>query len=141
MPRLASETYRRGISVLGDALELMRAMEGTNRDQIEAEIADIAGEIKAFAHDGSQGTRALILEETLVFHRHRLGMQEQLRLRFSQLVHLASRCEAALHLTRIQIAGIKAGGLENGVYPVVEALQQTVRRAKEVQEEMQELGY
>ena len=68
-------------------------------------------------------------------------MREQLRLRADQLLHLASRCEATLNLTRIQVAGIRAGGLESGVDPVVNALQETVRRAKEVQDELQQLGY
>ena len=61
--------------------------------------------------------------------------------RAEQLLHLASRCEVTLNLTRIQIVGIKAGGLESSVDPVVEALRETVRRAEEVQEELQKLGY
>ena len=68
-------------------------------------------------------------------------MQDQLRLRAGQLLHLASRCEASLNLTRIQVVGIKTGGLESVVDAAVETLQETVRRAKEVQEELQKLGY
>jgi len=141
VPALAGETYRRGLSVLADALELMRAVDGPTREELEAVIANLESEIKFFEHDRDHRTKTLILEDTLASHRQRLGMQEQLRLRADQLLHLASRCEATLNLTRIQVIGIKAGGLESGVDLAVEALHETVRRAKEVQEELQNLGY
>ena len=141
VPALTGETYHRGLSVLADALELMRAIHGPNREQLEAEIADLEGEIATFEHNDSQRARTLILEETLASHRQRLGMLEQLRLRADQLLHLAGRCEASLHRTRIEVAAIKAGSLENSVDSVVTVLQETVHRAKEVQEELHRLGY
>ena len=131
----------RGLSVLGDALELMRAVDGPTRKQLEAEIADLELEIRSLGSDDGQRTRTLILKDTLASQRQRLVMREQIRLRADQLLHLASRCEATLNMTRIQVAGIRAGGLESGVDPVVSALQETVRRAKEVQDELQQLGY
>ena len=114
--------------------------EGKERRK-QAEIADLELEMRSLGSDESQRTRTLILEDTLASQRQRLVMREQLRLRADQLLHLASRCEATLSLTRIQVAGIRAGGLESGVDPVVNALQETVRRAKEVQDELQQLGY
>ena len=69
-----------------------------------------------------------------------LSYQDILDLR-EDLLHLASRCEATLNLTRIQVVGIKTGGLESSIDPVVEALKQTVSWAREVQEELQKLGY
>ena len=141
VPSLAKETHRRGLSVLGDALELMKAVDGPTREELETVIANLESEIKSFEQDGNQRTKTLILEDTLASHRQRLGMQDQLRLRSEQLLHLASRCEATLNLTRIQVVGIRTGGLESGVDSVVEALNQTVSRAKEVQEELQKLGY
>ena len=141
VPALADETYRRGLSVLADALELMKAVDGPTREELEAEIANLESDIRSFEHDGDQRTKTLILEGTLASHRQRLGMQDQLRLRAGQLLHLASRCEASLNLTRIQVVGIKTGGLESVVDAAVETLQETVRRAKEVQEELQKLGY
>ncbi len=141
VPALAGETYRRGLSVLADALELMKAVDGPTREDLEAVIANLESEIRSFEHDGDQRTKTLILEDTLASHRQRLGMQDQLRLRAGQLLHLASRCEASLTLTRIQVVGIRAGGLESGVDSAVQTLQETVRRAKEVQEELQKLGY
>ena len=141
VPAMAGEAYHRGLKVLADALELMRAVDGPERGRLEAEISELEGEIESSTHDDSQRPRTLILEDTLASHRQRLGMQEQLRLRADQLLHLAGRCEATLHRTRVELAGIRAGGLESGVDPVLEALQETVRRAKEVQEELRKLGY
>ena len=140
VPSLARETYHRGLSVLGDVLELMRAVDGPTREQFEAEITDLEFEIGSLGSDDGERTRTLILEDTLASKRQRMVMQEQLRLRADQLLHLANRCQATLNLTRIQVAGIRAGGLESGVDPVVDALEETVRRAKEVQDELQQLG-
>ena len=83
----------------------------------------------------------MIREDTLASHRQRLAMLDQLQLRAEQLLHLAGRCEASLHLTRIELAAIRAGSSENSIDSAVEALQETVRRAKEVQEELHRLGY
>jgi len=141
VPSLARETYHRGLSVLGDVLELMRALDGPTREQFGAEITDLEFEIGSLGSDDGDRTRTLILEDTLASKRQRMVMQEQLRLRADQLLYLANRCEATLNLTRIQVAGIRAGGLESGVDPVVGALEETVRRAKEVQDELQQLGY
>lgn len=141
VPSLARETYHRGLSVLGDVLELMRALDGPTREQFEAEITDLEFEIGSLGSDDGERPRTLILEDTLASKRQRMVMQEHLRLRADQLLYLANRCEATLNLTRIQIAGIRAGGLESGVDPVVDALEETVRRAKEVQDELQQLGY
>ena len=81
VPALAVETYHRGLSVLADSLELMRAVDGPSREQLEAEIAKLESEIESSEDDGGQRTRKLILEDTLASQRQRLGMQEQLRLR------------------------------------------------------------
>jgi len=145
VPALAGETYHRGLSVLADALELMRAVHGPDREQLEAEIGDLEKEIESIKNDAGndelQRTRTLIREDTLASHRQRLGMLEQLRLRADQLLHLAGRCEASLHRTRIEVAAIRGGSSESSVDSVVMALQDTVRRAKEVQEELHRLGY
>ena len=141
VPALASETYLQGLNVLADALELMRAIYGPDRERLEAEIAELEGEIESFKHDNSQRGRTLILEDTLASHWQLLGMLEQLRLRVDQLLHLAGRCEASLHRTRIEVAAIRAGNSESSVDSVVTALQETVRRAKEVQGELRSLGY
>ena len=138
---LAGETYHRGLSVLADALELMRAIHGPDRKRLEAEIEELEREAGSYREDAGQRVLTLIQEDTLASHRQRLAMLDQLHLRVDQLLHLAGRCEASLHRTRIELAGIRAGGSESSIDSAVEALQETVRRAKEVQEELHRLGY
>ena len=141
VPALAAETYHRGLSVLADALELIAAIHGPNKERLEAGIAELQREIESSNGDESQREMNWIREDTLASHRQRLAILDQLGLRADQLLHLAGRCEASLHRTRIEVAAIKAGGSENSVDSVVVALQETVRRAKEVQEELYRLGY
>jgi len=141
LPPLVAETYHRGLSVLADALELMRAIHGPDRERLEAEIEEFERELESYRDDGSQRVLTLIREDALASHRQRLAMLEQLQLRADQLLHLAGRCEASLHRTRIELAAIRAGSSENSIDSAVEALQETVRRAKEVQEELHRLGY
>jgi hypothetical protein len=141
LPALADETYQRGLSVLADALELMRSIHGPDRKRLEAEIEELEREAEYSGDDESQRVLTLIREDTLASHRQRLAMLDQLQLRVEQLLHLAGRCEASLHRTLIELAAIRAGSLENSIDSAVEALQETVRRAKEVQEELHRLGY
>ena len=141
VPALATETYHRGLSVLGDALELMTIFQGASRGRLEGEIVELENEVESSGDDGVQGEIAWIRQDTLASHKHRLVRLDQLRLRADQLLHLAGRCEASLHNTRIEVAAIRAGGSASGVESVVSALQDTVLRAKEVQEELYRLGF
>ena len=141
IPALATEAYRRGLSVLADALELMHAVHEPSRDRLEAEIAQLERESDSTKADDSQTARTKMRRETLDSHRERLRMLDQLQLRLDQLLYQASRCEASLHSTRIDLAAIKTDGSETSVNSVIEALQETSRRAKEVQEELKRLGF
>ena len=66
---------------------------------------------------------------------------EELRLSTDQLLFQANRSETALHRTRIQLAAIRTGSSESSVGSVVRVLQETIDRAKEVQQELSGLGY
>jgi ribosome-associated translation inhibitor RaiA len=139
-PALARETYRRGLGVLADVLELMRAARGPNRERLRDEIAELAREIKSLKGEESQRARVEVREERLASHRQRLGVLDQLQVHVDQLLYQAERCEASLHRARVEIAAIRAGASATGVDSVIEALQETIRRAKEVHEEMRRLG-
>ena len=47
VPALVEQTYRQGLSVLGDALELARAIRPSDRERLEAGITDLKKEIEA----------------------------------------------------------------------------------------------
>ena len=127
--------------MLADALELIRAIHGPDRERLEAEIEELEREVDSSREDESQQVLTLIREDTLASHRQRLAMLDQLQLRADQMLHLAGRCEASLHRTRIELAAIRAGSSEQSIDSAVEALEETVHRAKEVQEELHRLGY
>ena len=59
----------------------------------------------------------------------------------NQLVSQAVRCQSTLNTTRLELAAIRAGGSETSVDSVIAALEGTIQRAKEVQEELKRIGY
>jgi hypothetical protein len=140
VPALATETYRQGLSVLADALDLMNAGQGPNRNRLQTEIAQLAKEVESSRADESRRARIAIQEERLASHRQRLAMLDQLQVHIDQLLNQADRCEASLHRTRIELASLRAGTSKTSADSVIEALQETIRRAKEVQEELTRLG-
>ena len=78
LPALAGETYHRGLSVLADALELMKAIHGPDRERLEAGIQELKREAGSSWDDESQRVLTLIREDTLASHRQRLAMLPRL---------------------------------------------------------------
>ncbi len=140
-PSLAGETYWQGLSVLSDALELMKAAYTPGKERLEREITDLEREAEALKWDESQAERLRLKEDILASHRQRLNMLDQLQLRLERLLYQAGRCEASLHRTRIELAAIRTGSSEATVDSVTEALRRTIHQVKEVQEELKKLGY
>ena len=141
LPALAWETYRRGLKVLSDAVELMNATNAPERERLLAEIAELKRDIDANKEDGSEAERLRIREETLSSNRQLVEMLGQLRFRVDQLLHQAGRCEAALHYTRFELAAVRAGSSQTRVDSVIDALERSIHQAKEVQEELKRFGY
>ena len=141
VPGLADETYRRGLSVLSDALELMNAAQIPCKERLEKESVQLEKEVEAAKRDGNQAERLRIKEDTPASHRQRLDMLDQLGMRLDQVLYQAHRCEASLHRTRIELAAIRTGSSETSVDSVIEALQGTINQVKGVQEELKRLGY
>ena len=141
VPGFADEAYRRGLSVLLDALELMNTARTPGRERLEREVAELEKEIEVSKVDEDQAERLRIRSDTRTSHRRRLDMLDQLELRVEQLLYQAHRCEATLHRTRIELAEIRTGSSEANVDSVIGALQGTVDQAKEVQKELRRLGY
>ncbi len=141
VPALATETYRRGLSVLAYALELMNAGHGPDRERLQAEIAQLDIEVESSKESQGQRAKSEIREERLALHKQRLAMLDQLQVHIDQLLNQADRSEASLHRTRIELASLRAGASKTSVDSVIEALQETIRRAKEVQDELTRLGF
>ena len=141
VPSLAGETYRQGLSVLSDALELTRAVHVPDRERLERELAEMEREVATLKLEESQAGRIRLKEATLASHRQRLDMLDQLQLRLEELLYQAGRCEASLDRTRIELAAIRTGSSEATVDSVTEALRRTINQVKEVQDELRRLRY
>lgn len=141
IPGLAEETYRQGLNVLANELQLSRTIHTSNKGRLEEEIVEIEKEIESMRADQKQAGRIKIREETVVSHRQRLEMINQQQYRVDELLYQCDRCEASLSRTRIELAGLQAGSSESSVNAVTETLQRTIDQAREVQEELRRLGF
>lgn len=135
------ETYRIGLGLLYDALELMRAVRPSESRRLEAEVFELEEKIDALRTDQSQEERVKLMQATMSSHLERLDIMQKQHLRIEQLLHLSGRCEASLHRTRMELASLKAADSEMSVNDATESLRRTIDQAKEVQEELKKLGF
>ena len=141
IPLLAEETYRIGLGLLHDAFEIMRAVQPSERQRLEAEVVELEKKIEPLRTDASQKERVKLMEETIISHLGRLDMMQKQQLHSEELLHLSGRCEASLHRTRMELASLKAADSEISVNEATESLRKTIDQAKEVQEELKKLGF
>ena len=120
VPLLADETYRRGLEVLSDALELQRAARGSDRERLKDEITELDRELAKLTDSGASSGEIEINRSLRASHTERLELLEMLQARIDQLLFQAHRCESSLHRTRIELAAIRAGGSHTGVTVVIE---------------------
>ena len=141
IPPLALATYRQGLSILEDALELSRAIHSPDVEKLEEELARLKEEIESLRFGGSQAARIKMREETAEAYRELLEVIKQQQLRVDELLHQSDRCQASLHRTRIELAALRAGRSRGSVSTVTETLRRTIDQARGVQEEMKRLGF
>jgi hypothetical protein len=141
IPALSEETYRQGLSVLGDALEIGSVINSSDKKSFEKEIDKLEKEIDSLRNDKTQTAKMEIKQATMASHKERLAMIKQQQLRVDKLLYQCDRCEASLHRTRMELAALKVSSSETSVSAVTETLQKTITQAKEVQEELKKLGY
>ena len=140
IPALAEETYRQGLYVLESVLELLLAIDSSNKRALEAEVAKLEKEITSLRAEGSQSER-IRRETSLSSCNDRLELMARQELKVEDFLLRADLSHAALQKTRIELAALKADGSNVGVIAVSETLQRTIDQAKEVQEELRRLGY
>jgi hypothetical protein len=139
VPTLAHEAYHQGLSVLGDALEIVEASTPEDRDRLQREIAgleqSLAGPANADEVDGARRIR----EERLQSHRARLQSLREQEFRLEELLHQCGRCEVSLERARADIAALKGESSQLAVTDATETLQRTVDLARGVQHEIRRL--
>lgn len=138
---MVKETYFRGLSVLQDILELERAISSTDQARLQSEIAELQKKAAAAGEDPSQRERVVDINERIASNQERLVIVNKLKQRLEELLYQAKRCEASLGKTRIELAALKADASGIGVSAAIEALHKTIDRAREVQEELKQMGY
>jgi hypothetical protein len=139
LPGLTEEVYRHGMSALSDALELLEAADGTRRERIERELADVEERLARDHYaEATDRSRDEVRRET---QRQLLSRLAQSRSRAQDLVFEAERCCGALAEARFELAASRSGDTRVDVGAVVETLQQTIRRVRDVQEEFRRLGH
>ena len=141
IPTLAEESYRQGLGVLELGLELVQAINSPNGERLEREKIRIESEIECIKRDATQARRVKLLKETLASHKERLSLLDQQAIHVEELLHQAGRCEASLNQARIQLLSLSADGYRDGVSSVNETLTRIIQQAKEVQEELKDLGF
>ena len=141
IPALAQETYREGLNVLANGLQLSQAIHASDKEGLEAEIVQLQKEIEILRKDDRQQIRVKIREEAVASRQELLEMIDQQRYRVDELLFQCDRCEASLSRTRIELVSLQAGSSETSVSAVTETLQRTIAQAKEVQDELKRLGF
>ncbi len=135
------ETYRIGLGLLYDALELLRAVHPSESRRLEAEVLELEEKIEAVGTDESQEERVKLMQVRMSSHLERLDIMQKQHLQIEELLHLSGRCEASLHRTRMELAALKAADSEISVNDATESLRRTIDQAKEIQEELKKLGF
>ena len=135
------ETYRAGLGLLHDLLDLMRTAHPSERRRLEDEIIELEKNIALLRSDKSQKGGVKLMEANMNFRLERLELMQKQQWRVEELLHLAGRCEESLNRTRMELAGLKTADSEMSVKETTESLRKTIDQAKEVQEELKKLGF
>ena len=141
LPGLVEETYREGLNVLVNGLQLSLAIHPLNKGRPEEEIVEIEKELETLREDEGQESRIKLREEKIASHRELLEMINQKQYQADELLFQCNRCEASLARTRIELASLQAGSSATSVNSVTQSLRSTINQAKEVQEELKRLGF
>ncbi len=141
LPGLVEETYREGLNVLVNGLQLSLAIHPLNKGRPEEEIVEIEKELETLREDEGQESRIKLREEKIASHRELLEMINQKQYQADELLFQCNRCEASLARTRIELASLQAGSSATSVSSVTQSLRSTINQAKEVQEELKRLGF
>jgi hypothetical protein len=127
------------MSALSDALELLEFADGPQRRRLEEELRDIQDRLERDSYsENRERTRD---QQRRASRDQLLTRHAESRQRARDLIFEAERCTAALAEARIELASIRAGDTQVDVDAVVETLQETIRRVREVQDELRRLGY
>jgi hypothetical protein len=141
IPALVEETYRKGLDVLSDTLDLMNIVRTPGQEKLEKEIAQVESDIKLLENDQSRADWLKLKEDVLATLKERLTSVNRLKLWVEQLLYQAQKCEATVHTSRIELTTVRAGGTRSNLDSIIKVLEERIKQVKEVQDEIDRLGY
>ena len=136
----AEETYRLGLVLLEDVLELARVASPSEIRRVEDAVLQLEKKIELAAAAPVQDERTQLLDATMRSHLERLDVMRKQATRVEQLLQLVISCEVSLNRTRMELAALKAADSELAVKDATDGLRRTIDRAKEVQDELAKVG-
>ena len=137
VPQLVIETYRRGISALGDALALGGETKHSDAERLKREARPSSTNSAARSCQSWRARRKPCSPPTAIV----CGASPSSSQAQDKLFFQAELCEAALHRGRIDVVALRSGSSHGSVDGVIQALQKTIEQVKSVQEEIRRLGY
>jgi hypothetical protein len=137
VPGLAEEAYRHGMSALSNALELLESAERAGGRRPDDDLNDVQARLSANRYSSSRERTHDEQRRDMLCHT--IAGREDARRRAVDLIVEAERCTAALVGARLETASVRAGDTQVSVDAVVQTLQDTIRRVREVQDEYRRL--
>jgi hypothetical protein len=141
IPALVEETYRKGLDVLSDTLDLMNIVRTPGQEKLEKEIAQVESDIKLLKNDQTRADWLKLKEDVLATLKERLTSVNRLKLWVEQLLYQAQKCETTVHASRIELTTVRAGGTRSNLDSIIKVLEERIKQVKEVQDEIDRLGY
>jgi hypothetical protein len=133
------DTYITGLSVLNQALGLFEVSEGARRLRLDRELADVTARLDDPANtDERERERDELRKRT---HEEALAELDRARNAARDALLEAERCEDTLHRARVALVSVDAGHSQLSAESVIETLRESIRRAREVQDELRKLQY
>ena len=105
------------------------------------QLTALEREIQELTEDDLQMERLEIRKKMLSSQRERLVLLNRQELRAEEFLYRSNLSETDLHRTRIELASLRADSSDAGVGAVSESLRRTIDQAREVLDEMRELGF
>ena len=141
IPALAEETYVEGLNVLSSVLELLISIEASDKSGLENDLLVMESELQTLLKDGTQPIRIELRTARLADLRERLGLLSRQEIRAEEFLLKSSLIEGALNRTRIELTSLRVDSSQGSVSAVSEELQKTIDQAREVLDEMRQLGF
>ena len=119
----ARQTYQAGLTALADAKELLEAVQGLSRDQMEAEITQGRAELHRLAESGAEPERIRLEKRTLEASQRTLELLEQQSHTAERLIHEADLAAMELRRLRVSVPALEGLGPVEAIQDMSAALE------------------